>query len=272
VLEPEGRNTAPAAALAAFLASRTDPESILLIMPADHVIQDTATFQAAIGRGATAAASGTLVTFGVTPDRPETGYGYIEATPQGDGAVAVTSFVEKPDLETARAYLSGGRHFWNSGMFLFGARKYLSELAEHAPTMLPACQAAVDAAKRDGDTLQLGDAFLKSPSDSVDYAVMEKTRDAAVVPLDAGWSDVGSWSALHEILDKDTAGNVLRGPVAAQDCRDCYVLASGRRVAVIGLENCVVVETVDAVLVMPQDRAQDLKTLIENLPRDDRRD
>jgi mannose-1-phosphate guanylyltransferase/mannose-6-phosphate isomerase len=266
VLEPEGRNTAPAAALAAFLASRTDPESILLIMPADHVIQDTATFQAAIGRGATAAASGTLVTFGVTPDRPETGYGYIEATPQGDGAVAVTSFVEKPDLETARAYLSGGRHFWNSGMFLFGASSYLEALQQFSPKIheicgksIENCDFGMDFVRPDAPT------FRECPSDSIDYAVMEKSDNVAMLPLDAGWSDVGSWAALHDIRDKDAAGNTVRGDVLLHDCSGTFVDAESRLVTAVGLEDVIIVETKDSLLVASKPKSQDVKALVDAL-------
>ncbi|HSG63951.1 MAG TPA: mannose-1-phosphate guanylyltransferase/mannose-6-phosphate isomerase [Gammaproteobacteria bacterium] len=268
VLEPGGRNTAPAAAVAALIATAERPAAeapLLLLLPADHVILDEAAFRAAVEQGIAAAAAGKLVTFGIVPTKPETGYGYIRLGADRGGSYDVAQFVEKPDLATAERYVTSGEYLWNSGMFLFSARAYLDELARFAPAMLPACRRALEHAARDTDFLRLDDAFLDCPSDSIDYAVMERTAAAAVVPLDAGWSDVGSWAALHDVLDKDAEGNVLRGRVIAQGCSDCYVAATARRVAVIGLTGCTVVETEDAVLVMPHDRAQELKTLVERL-------
>ena len=268
VLEPQGRNTAPAVAVAALLALKDagpGDEPLLLVLAADHVILDEAEFIAAVGRAAAAAGEGKLVTFGVVPTHAETGYGYIRRGVTRNGWSDVAEFVEKPDLVTAQSYLESGDYFWNSGMFLFAAPQYLQELEQHTEGMRPACDAALAAARQDADFLWLGDAFLDSPSDSIDYAVMEKTRSAAVVPLAAGWSDVGSWAALHEVLDKDEHGNVLRGNVIADDCRNCFVASDGRLVAVIGLEDCIVVETEDAVLVMPHDRAQDVKRITERL-------
>jgi mannose-1-phosphate guanylyltransferase/mannose-6-phosphate isomerase len=271
VLEPQGRNTAPAAAVAALLAlenagSRDDP--LLLVLPADHVILNEASFHAAVEAALAAASAGKLVTFGVVPAHPETGYGYIRRGEGAGGWFTVAEFVEKPDLKTAERYLASGEYLWNSGMFLFSARRYLEELERHAPAMLPASRAALAAAVEDADFLRLGEEFLESPSDSIDYAVMEKTHSAAVVPLDAGWSDVGSWAALHEILEKDGDGNVLRGKVLAEDCRGCYVSADRRVVGVIGLNGLVVIETPDAVLVVPRDRAQDVKRLTDRLSDD----
>lgn len=268
VLEPAGRNTAPAVAVAAELAlSAAGPgdEPILLVLPADHVILDEPGFIATVEQGLAAAAAGKLVTFGVLPDKPETGYGYIRRGASHGGWAEVAEFVEKPDRATAEAYLSSGEYFWNSGMFLFGARAYLEELGHHAPAMLPACREALEAATTDADFTRLGDAFLSCPSDSIDYAVMEKTTDAALVSLEAGWSDVGSWAALYNVLEKDAQGNVLRGDVVAEACRSCYVSATGRQVAVIGMKGCVVIETEDAVLVMPHARAQDLKRVVDRL-------
>jgi len=269
VLEPGGRNTAPAVAVAAELAlsgEDAEDEPILLVLPADHVILDEPGYVTAVEQGLTAAAAGKLVTFGVLPDKPEIGYGYIRrGASHGDWA-EVAQFVEKPDRPTAEAYLSSGDYFWNSGMFLFGARVYRDELATHAPAMLPRCREALANASEDADFLRLGEAFLESPSDSIDYAVMERTAHAAVVPLDAGWSDVGSWSALYDVLEKDAHGNVLRGDVVAEACRGCYVSTTGQQVAVIGMKGSVVVVTEDAVLVMSRDRAQSLKDVVDRLP------
>lgn len=287
VLEPAGRNTAPAVAVAALLAQRsgvgaeaswagTDvagsrpaaQDPLLLVMPADHVIRDTAAFSAAMSSAIQAATVGRLVTFGVVPTHPETGYGYVRRGPVQDGGWHLLDrFVEKPDLATAKDYLSSGDYLWNSGMFVFSARAYLDELATHAPAMIDACKAAVDKAEQDSDFLRLGPAFLNSPSDSIDYAVMEKTAHAAVVPLDAAWSDIGSWPALHEVLDKDGDGNVLRGDVIAEGCRDSYVLSTRRLVVALGLDEHVVVETDDAVLVMRHGHAQKLKDVVEGLMR-----
>lgn len=268
VLEPAGRNTAPAVAIAALLAvaeSSASDDPLLLVLPADHVILDEPAFQAAVAQGLAAAAAGKLVTFGIVPTRAETGYGYIRRGADHGGWSDVAAFVEKPDAQTAGAYVTSGEYLWNSGMFLFGARVYLDELGRHAADMLPACRAALEAAAEDAGFLRLGAAFLDCPSESIDYAVMEHTGAAAVVPLDAGWSDVGSWAALHEVLEKDAAGNVLRGDVTADDCRNCYVAATSRRVAVIGLEDCIVVETNDQVLVISQSRAQAVKALAERM-------
>jgi mannose-1-phosphate guanylyltransferase / mannose-6-phosphate isomerase len=269
VLEPTGRNTAPAVAVAALLALReTESDPLLLVMPADHVILDSDAFFAAVAVAVRAAADGRLVTFGVVPTRPETGYGYIRrGAAQPGGWHRLEQFVEKPDADTAKAYLRSGEYLWNSGMFLFSARAYLAELARQAPAMVEACTAAVERAAVDNDFLRLGGAFVQSPSDSIDYAVMEKTDRAAVVPLAAGWSDIGSWPALHEVLEKDGDGNVLRGEVIAEGCRDSYVLSSGRLVVTLGLDEHVVVETEDAVLVMAHGHAQRLKDVVEGLAR-----
>ena len=271
VLEPEGRNTAPAVALAAFLAARKDPGSLLLVMPADHVIRDAKAFQDAVRVAVDAAGFGKLVTFGIVPTRPETGYGYIKAKPDGDTAVPVTSFVEKPDVKTAEQYVRGGEHFWNSGMFLFTASAYLDALELHAPEIYKACKASV--AKRvDGADFVRPDAgeFLKSPSDSIDYAVMEKTDDALMVPLDAGWSDVGSWAALQEVRDSDKDGNTIDGDVVLHDCKGAFIQAESRLVAAVGLEDVVIIETKDSTLVAKKDRSQDVKALVDQLKAQDR--
>ncbi len=268
ILEPCARNTAPAIALAALAA---DPEALLLVLPADHVIQDKRAFQAAVSAAIPVAEQGKLVTFGVVPSAPETGYGYIRCGKSLGPAFEIDRFIEKPDRKTAQGFLAAGGYLWNSGMFLFKARRYLEELAKHAPAMLEASQAAVSAAKSDLDFLRVdAAAFAQCPSDSIDYAVMEKTDSAAVVPLDAGWSDVGSWSSLHEALDRDAAGNALRGDVLSVDTEGSFVLAESRLVATVGLKDHVVVETKDAVLVAPKDRVQDVKKLVEKIKQDGR--
>jgi mannose-1-phosphate guanylyltransferase/mannose-6-phosphate isomerase len=271
VLEPAGRNTAPAIAVAALMTLRgrvfsRDLDPILLVLPADHVIQDTDAFVAAVEVAIEPAAQGRLVTFGVLPSRPEAGYGYLRVGESHGTWSELDCFVEKPDTATARQHLESGDYLWNSGMFLLPARRYLDELGRIAPTTLVKCQEAVATAEADVDFTRLGAAFLESPADSIDYAVMQKTRNAAIVPLEAGWTDVGSWAALHDVLEKDAQGNVLRGDVIADECRNSYVAATSRLVAVVGLEGIVVVETEDAVLVMAKDRAQRVKNTVERLP------
>jgi len=271
VLEPEGRNTAPAVGLAACLAAETDPDSLLLVMAADHVIQDVAAFQAAVTRGVEAAEAGNLVTFGIVPTRPETGYGYVKARPDGSGFVPVASFVEKPDLETARNYVAGGQHFWNSGMFLFRAGAYLEELERHVPEIHKNVASSIkNRVRRHGFTWPNKDDFLRSPKDSVDYAVMEKTDHAAMVVLDAGWSDVGDWSSLHDAREKDDKGNTLDGDVIMHDCKGTFIQAENALVAAVGVENVVVVQTKNSVLVINKDRAQDIKQVVEQINSQDR--
>jgi mannose-1-phosphate guanylyltransferase/mannose-6-phosphate isomerase len=265
LLEPVGRNTAPAIALAALQAR---PDALLLVLPADHVIRDVTAFQAAVTAAVPAAKAGKLVTFGVVPTMPETGYGYIRACPDnGEGAVrAIDRFIEKPDLATATRFLSEGGYFWNSGMFLFRADRCLVELERHAPDIAAAARAAMSAARPDLDFVRVDRAaFDACRSDSIDYAVMERTQDAVVVPLDAGWNDVGSWSALHAAQACDKDGNVARGDVIAEDSSGCYFYAESRLVSAVGLKDHVVVETKDAVLVAPKDRVQDVKKLVERL-------
>jgi mannose-1-phosphate guanylyltransferase/mannose-6-phosphate isomerase len=267
ILEPAGRNTAAAVGVAALVAARqSGPSSLLLVLPSDHVVADRRGFAAAVAAGVAAARDGGLVTFGIVPVRPETGYGYIRAAAGGSGLRAVEQFVEKPDLATARAYVASGRHFWNSGMFLFTAGAYLRELSIHAPDILAACEGAVAGAVAGSGSVQLArEPFLGARSISIDYAVMEKTSRAAVVPLDAGWSDVGSFAALLEVSGMDTDGNATTGDVIALDCQRSYLRAESRLVAAVGLDGCIVVETKDAVLVAPIERAQDVKKLVDEL-------
>jgi len=277
ILEPEGRNTAPAVAIAALAARRrAGTDVLLLVLPADHVIRDPAAFATAVERARPAAAAGQLVTFGVVPTHPETGYGYIRTDPGAEAAAdsgvwPVREFVEKPDYETARRYADSGAYLWNSGMFLFSADTYLRELKSHAPDIASAASLAVDKAKSDGGFLILQrDSFSNCRKESIDYAVMEKTSRAAVVPLSAGWSDVGSWSSLLDVSDQDANGNVLMGDVIAVDCANSYVRAESRLVSVAGLDGCIVVESKDAVLVVPKSRAQDVKMIVEELECRDR--
>ncbi|MGA6182675.1 MULTISPECIES: mannose-1-phosphate guanylyltransferase/mannose-6-phosphate isomerase [Stenotrophomonas] len=269
ILEPIGRNTAPAIAIAALQALAGGEDALLLVLPSDHVVRNDAAFHAAVKQAAVAADAGKLVTFGIVPTAPETGYGYIKAH-AGEGVRGVDRFVEKPNLETAQQYVSSGEYYWNSGMFLFKASRYLQELEALQPAMLAACRAALDKASRDSDFIRLdAEAFAASPNDSIDYAVMEKTADAAVVPLDAGWNDVGSWSALWDVSDKDADGNACHGDVIALDCRNSYAYGT-RLIAMVGLEDVVVVETDDAVFVGHKDRVQDVKEIVGQIKRDGR--
>ena len=278
VLEPFGRNTAPAIALAAYAALKSSAaadsgaDPVLLVLPADHVIRDVPVFQKAVRVALAAAEQGNLVTFGIVPSSPETGYGYIQRAPSGDadkvngGAHRIARFVEKPSAEKAAQFLKSGDYYWNSGMFMFRARRYLQELARFAPEIAKVCESAAAAAQSDLDFTRVdAKLFETCPSDSIDYAVMEKTADGLVVPLDAGWSDVGSWAALHEASESDGHGNVARGDVISEDSNGCYLYSESRLVAVVGLENHVVIETKDAVLVAPKERVQDVKKLVFRL-------
>ncbi|UCG72068.1 MAG: mannose-1-phosphate guanylyltransferase/mannose-6-phosphate isomerase [Chromatiales bacterium] len=272
VLEPEGRNTAPAVALAALEAQRAGLGAVpMLVLPADHVIREPKALALAVETGLQAARSGQLVTFGIVPTAPETGYGYIRGAAEAGGVRPVEQFVEKPDTATAQQYLDDGNYFWNSGMFLFTADAYLQELGRQAPDMVAACHRAMGAASDDGLPRRPDpEAFRACPKDSIDYAVMEKTSLASMVPLDAGWSDVGSWSALHDVSARDEDGNTLLGDVRAVQTRDSYVRAESRLVTTVGLEGCIVVETKDAVLVVPRERAQDVKAIVDALGADER--
>lgn len=272
LLEPAVRNTAPAVAVAAMVAAdATGSDPLLLVLPADHVIRDNAAFHAAIAEAMVEAQAGRLVTFGVKPHAAETGFGYIKAQLDGAASGPVEEFVEKPDLEAARSYLQSGDYLWNSGMFLFRASRYLEELGRFAPDMLETCRSAVAGAREDLDFLRLEpEAFKSVQANSIDYAVMEKAAGVVVVALDAGWSDVGSWDALHEASPMDAQRNVRIGDVLAEDCRNSYLHSTSRLVAAVGLEDHVVVETTDAVMVAPRARAQEVKALVERLKRDDR--
>ncbi|HCO43157.1 mannose-1-phosphate guanylyltransferase/mannose-6-phosphate isomerase [Immundisolibacter sp.] len=270
LLEPAARNTAPAVALAALHAQRQgNGDALLLVLPSDHVIADPAALQQAVLAGEPSARDGALVTFGVVPTRAETGYGYIHVgdplTPGGP-AKQVRAFVEKPDATRAAGYLASGEYLWNGGMFLFTAGAYLTELERHAPAILAACRAACDDLQADLDFVRVArEPFLTAPTDSVDYAVMEHTDRAVVVPLDAGWSDVGSWDALLDVQAADAGGNVIRGDVLAEDVSGSLIHSESRLVAALGVRDHVIVETADAVLVADRARAQDVKRLVERL-------
>ena len=267
ILEPEGRNTAPAIGLAALSASA---DATLLVLPSDHLIQDEAGFAAAVAHAAEAAGQGGLVTFGVQPDRPETGYGYIRAPGDGAAARPVQAFVEKPDEATAQSYLDSGDYFWNSGMFVLGAENYLDALDRHAPAMSGPLRASHAAGTVDLDFFRPGGQFLDCPSDSIDYAVMEKTADAWMVPASFDWSDVGSWSAILDASERDAAGNHQAGDVVCVDTENSYVQANHRLVGTLGVKNLIVVETADAVLVAHRDEVQGVKTLVDRLKSSDR--
>ena len=264
VLEPLGRNTAPAIAAAALQALAGDDDPLLLVLPSDHVVRDGEAFRAAVRQAMPAAEAGALVTFGVVPDAPETGFGYIQAAP-GDGVRKVLRFVEKPDAATAQRYLDDGGYYWNSGMFLLRASRYLDELQRFRPDIVAAVRAAFDTAARDGDFIRLDKAaFAACPSDSIDYAVMEKTDAACVLPVDIGWNDVGSWSALWEVSEQDADGNAHHGDVVSIDSRNSYAYAR-RLVALVGVDDLVVVETDDAVLVARKDKVQQVKDVVARL-------
>ena len=268
LLEPIARNTAPAACVAALALSETDPDPLILVMPSDHTIGDAEAFLAAVDLAATAARNGALVTFGITPERAETGYGYIQrgVTLATEGVFAVAKFVEKPGPEQAREYLVSGEYSWNSGIFLFPARLYIDELGRQRPDMVAACRRALAEGRRDSDFTRLDkDAFSTCDSDSIDYAVMEKTHRAAVVPVAMGWSDIGSWDALWEMSAKDRDGNSIKGNVLAEDTRNCYLRSEAGLVAAIGIEDLVVVGTADAVMVAPRRRTQEVKKLVARL-------
>jgi mannose-1-phosphate guanylyltransferase/mannose-6-phosphate isomerase len=279
LLEPVGRNTAPALTLAALAAMRDGEDPILLVMPADHVIMDVASFQAAV-RLAMPLAEDMVVTFGITPDSPETGYGYIQAgeTLGRDGASRIARFVEKPDLATAQAYLDAGSYFWNSGLFMMRASVWLSAIDSCRADILTACRAAWDQGSADGDFLRVGKkAFMQCPSDSIDYAVMERIPGGenslpggAFVPLTAGWSDVGAWDSLWQVLPKDHQGNVSQGDVLLENCHNMLVMSEHRLVACIGVEDMVVVETPDAVLVSHMSKTQHVKRIVDRLKREGR--
>jgi mannose-1-phosphate guanylyltransferase/mannose-6-phosphate isomerase len=274
LLEPAGRNTAPAVAAAAHYLAATDPAAMMLVLPADHVIEDGDAFKAAVQHAVAMAAEGALATFGIVPKAPETGYGYIRrgAAMGGTGdCYRVERFVEKPDRATAEAFLADGGYYWNSGMFMFRAERYLSELAQFNPAIAAATEAAVRTGYSDLDFCRLDEAaFSSSPSDSIDYAVMERTSHAVVVPADIGWSDVGSWSALWEVQQRDADGNAQRGDVYLDGVTNSLVRAESRIVAVVGVSDLVVVETADAVLVAHKDQVQRVKQVVDHLKSKER--
>ncbi len=272
ILEPVGRNTAPAIALAALHAMQTDDDPVLLVLAADHLIKDSAGFQAAVSKANELAMDGNLVTFGIVPDQAHTGYGYIKGGEAIDVGMKVDEFVEKPDLATAQQYVDSGNYFWNSGMFMFKASVYLAELKKHAPEMYSICEQAIASESKDLDFIRIDpEIFATCPDDSIDYAVMEKTALAAMVPLDAGWSDVGSWSSLWETADnKDENGNVIVGDAILEGVNNSYINAEERLIAVVGLDDVVVVETKDAVMVANKNKVQDIKNVVNKLKAEQR--
>ena len=272
ILEPLGRNTAPAIAAGAFKALQVDGDAVLVVLPSDHVIQDKAAFVHGVQLACQRAADGSLVTFGITPTAPETSYGYIKAqVSSGAEVFPLERFVEKPDRATAQQYLDSGEYFWNSGMFVFKATAYLEELRRFEPAIYESVQVAFDKAVVEVDFIRLDrEGFAASPSSSIDYAVMERTDKGMVIPLDAGWNDVGAWSALWEVNEKDQNRNVLFGDVVVHDTKDSYIYSQSRLVAAVGLRNAVVVETKDAVLVADRNQVQGVKDIVEELKRQQR--
>lgn len=274
LLEPMGRNTGPAAAVAAMAIAVEHPDAVMLVMPSDHVVLKPEKFHAALEIAAEAAKTGALVTFGVRPDRPETGYGYILHGASYDGVAGchkVVRFVEKPDSATAEAFLADGDYLWNSGLFAFTARTFLAELEKYQPEMITACRNALAGAVRDLDFCRLdGTAFKEAPPLSIDYALMEHTTAAAVVPVEMGWNDIGSWSALWDAGDKDDNGNVLHGDALAMDVHNAYIRSDGLLTAVVGLDDVVVVVTSDAALVIHKDKTQNVKAVVDELKRQGR--
>lgn len=269
LLEPVGRNTAPAIALSALELKESGQGSmVMLVLAADHIIENVSAFHCAINTALPQAEVGKLVTFGIVPTEPATGYGYIRgaSNPNADPVMSVSAFVEKPDLDTAASYLDSGDYFWNSGMFMFRADRYLEELATHRPDMLSACERAMKGISYDLDFIRVDhSAFAACPEDSIDYAVMEKTDQAVVVPMDAGWSDVGSWSALWDVKEKDENNNVVQGDVMLKGTTNSFVYGHERLVAALGVDDLVIVDTKDALLVAAKDKVQDVKTIVEGI-------
>jgi mannose-1-phosphate guanylyltransferase/mannose-1-phosphate guanylyltransferase/mannose-6-phosphate isomerase len=274
LLEPVGRGTAPAVAAAALLALESDPGAVLMVVPSDHLIQNVPAFLNLIASAYQAACEGYLVTFSVVPTRPETGYGYIrrgEGLPNHTGIHALAGFIEKPDAKLAKDLLAAGDSFWNSGMFLLSAAGFIAELERHAPDVLSAVRTSIGKRRADLDFVRLDpDSFAASPNISIDYAVMEKTNRAATIACDIGWTDLGAWSELWSISDKDSSGNVMRGDVIAEKVENCYLRSEGQMIAAVGVENLIVVVTDDAVLVANRNQAQDLRMIIDRLRKENR--
>lgn len=272
ILEPMARNTAPAIVVAALQGMQKDPEAIIAVFPADHLVKDQEEFKRALNTAIDAASQGKLVTFGVVPTKPETGYGYIKVeSGSNDGVSKVAAFVEKPNLEVAQEYVSSGEYFWNSGMFVFSCKALIEEIEQYHPDMVKSCQQALTAGAKDLDFYRLdADAFVKCESESIDYAVMEKTDKAYMVPLNADWSDVGSWEALWEVGEKNQDKNVFYGDVISTGSNNCYVSSEGRLVSLVGVNDLVVVETADSILVAHKDRSQEVKKIVEHLQKEER--
>lgn len=273
ILEPVGRNTAPAIALAAFNAKQKDEDAVLLVLPADHDIRNVSEFHKAIEIGLQQANDNHFVTFGIVPDSPETGYGYIKSADSvaANEVSKIEKFVEKPDLETAEKYLEEGGYYWNSGMFMFKASEYLNALQEFAPEIYDASEKAINAAERDMDFIRIGiEEFQQCPSDSIDYAVMEKVSNAVVIPVDIGWSDVGSWNALHEIGEQDENNNILIGDTKSVSTKNSYIRAEHKLVTTLGIDNLIIVDTDDALLVANKDHVQDIKEIVSALSNENR--
>ncbi|GEA07052.1 mannose-1-phosphate guanylyltransferase 1 [Alteromonas sp. KUL42] len=271
LLEPIGRNTAPAIALAALHATKNEEDPLLLVLAADHLIKDQAAFHTAIKKAEVLANQGNLVTFGIVPDAPHTGYGYIKSGNALDVGFIVDEFVEKPDAVTAKSYVESGKYYWNSGMFMFRASRYLEELKKHSPEIFEVCEQAIDTETPDLDFIRVDrNIFTTCPDDSIDYAVMEFTSSAAMVPLEAGWSDVGSWTSLWETAEKDDNGNVCVGDTILENTNNSYINAEQRLVSVIGLNDVIVIETKDAVMVAHKDDAQSIKNVVNRLKSEKR--
>lgn len=269
ILEPIGRNTAPAATVASIIIAKQNPNAVILIMPSDHVISDLIAFKTAIEKSLPAAINGSFVTFGIQPTKAQTGFGYIKKSnmiTNQKGCFEVDAFIEKPNLADAKAFLEDGNYYWNAGIFLFSASKFLQELEKQSPQIVNACKKAVSKAKKDLDFQRLDKkAFTESPSISIDYAVMEKSKNIVVVPVEMGWNDVGSWDALWQLLDKDNNGNVIKGDVIARDTRNSLIRSENSLVTTVGLENTIVIATEDAILVAKKEAAQDVNLIVDEI-------
>lgn len=274
VLEPVRRNTGPAILSAALFLCQQHEDALMLVLPSDHVIEKQEEFAEAVVMASEAAQSGYLMTFGIKPDRPETGYGYLRADNSEYGSILpLAAFVEKPDLSTAEQYVESGRYFWNSGMFLFRATQLIDEIKKYAPNMLEACQRALSAASSDADFIRLEEnSYAENPAIAIDYALMEKTKHAAMVALDAGWSDIGSWESVWQVAQKNQDGNTIQGDVLLQDCKNCLIQADGRLIAGVGLEDLAVIDTPDALLILNRKNSQDARKLVQSLLKEKRQE